>query len=939
MKISVDNVVNKRRTILVRTALFFLVCITAMQAQRSQPQATPVATVPRLVRVSNTFRPANGLPAAPVESVTFSIYREESGGAPLWQETQNVDVDAEGHYTALMGSTLNEGVSVELFSSAEPRWLGVRFNRPGEAEQPRVQLASVPYALKASDAETLGGRPASAYLLDPNAASVSAATATAESSGGAASATTAPGKLKPRTAAGSTNCIAVFTDATDLGCSPMWQSGSNIGIGTHSPAAPLHVVGSANPSVLIDIYGNSSNLRQRRADGTSASPTGVKTGEVIGNTGFGGYGTTGFLATASAAIKGIAAENFSDSTGGGILTFSTMTGGTTNLTERMRLDQNGNVGIGTTTPGFRLDVEGGTINGNNPAASGFAPGVAGTSASANSAGLSGFNSYTAGATGSFPTGVAGNINGPTGAGVAGGAQMAGTAGVNGNNSATAGFAPGVTGTSASANSPGVSGFNNYTAGAAGSFPIGVGGSVNGPTGTGVAGNAQMAGASGVSGFNSATTGNAPGVVGGTASNSGAGVEGNASQAGAFGVGGFNSATSGFALGVHGGTASNNGAGVGGSASQAGAAGVNGNNSATTGFAPGVTGTSASANSPGVSGFNNYTAGATGSFPTGVSGSVNGPTGAGVSGNAQMAGAAGVNGYNNATTGYAVGVQGGTASNNGAGVQGNANNAGADGVQGTNTATSGFAAGVEGDTSSNNGGGVIGIANQSNTPDTPLAGVIGVNSVGSGFAVGVLGATGSPLVSGVGGIGVMGFSGSCSNGDNCTIGAGIGGEFLTATTGILLQGLSGASGAAAHTATPVFTVDGQGNLTIAGTLTASVKNFKIDDPLDPEHKSLYHASIESSEMVNIYSGNVILDRKGEAVVTMPEWFEALNGDFRYQLTTIGRSAPVYIAQEIQNRQFKIAGGRTGMKVSWQVTGVRHDAWAQAHPLQVEGDKEH
>jgi len=130
-----------------------------------------------------------------------------------------------------------------------------------------------------------------------------------------------------------------------------------------------------------------------------------------------------------------------------------------------------------------------------------------------------------------------------------------------------------------------------------------------------------------------------------------------------------------------------------------------------------------------------------------------------------------------------------------------------------------------------------------------------------------------------------------------------------------------------------------NLNISGTLNAKgTKNFKIDDPLDPEHKALYHASIESSEMVNIYSGNVILDRKGQAVVRMPEWFEALNTDFRYQLTTIGRSAPVYVAHEIQNHEFKIAGGRAGMKVSWQVTGVRHDSWAQAHPFQVEKMKD-
>src|ERR1700691_6291980 len=101
----------------------------------------------------------------PVESVTLSVYSEQTGGSALWQETQNVAVDGEGKYSVLMGSTQNEGVPLDLLSAAEPRWLGAQFNRPGEVEQPRVLMASVPYALKSVDAETLGGKPASAYLL------------------------------------------------------------------------------------------------------------------------------------------------------------------------------------------------------------------------------------------------------------------------------------------------------------------------------------------------------------------------------------------------------------------------------------------------------------------------------------------------------------------------------------------------------------------------------------------------------------------------------------------------------------------------------------------------------------------------------------------------------------------------------------------------------
>jgi hypothetical protein len=88
------------------------------------------------------------------------------------------------------------------------------------------------------------------------------------------------------------------------------------------------------------------------------------------------------------------------------------------------------------------------------------------------------------------------------------------------------------------------------------------------------------------------------------------------------------------------------------------------------------------------------------------------------------------------------------------------------------------------------------------------------------------------------------------------------------------------------------------------------------------------------MKNIYDGVATLDAAGEATVSMPDWFGALNRDFRYQLTSIGGFAPVYIAEEIANNQFKIAGGHPGMKISWQVTGTRHDAWANAHRIPVE-----
>ena len=91
------------------------------------------------------------------------------------------------------------------------------------------------------------------------------------------------------------------------------------------------------------------------------------------------------------------------------------------------------------------------------------------------------------------------------------------------------------------------------------------------------------------------------------------------------------------------------------------------------------------------------------------------------------------------------------------------------------------------------------------------------------------------------------------------------------------------------------------------------------------------------MKNVYDGVVVLNDDGEAWVEFPEWMEALNRDFRYQLTCIGDYAPVYIAQKMLENRFKIAGGTPGLEVSWQVTGTRQDPYAEAHRIPVEQDK--
>jgi len=131
----------------------------------------------------------------------------------------------------------------------------------------------------------------------------------------------------------------------------------------------------------------------------------------------------------------------------------------------------------------------------------------------------------------------------------------------------------------------------------------------------------------------------------------------------------------------------------------------------------------------------------------------------------------------------------------------------------------------------------------------------------------------------------------------------------------------------------------GNVRVTGRLYKGSGSFTIDHPLDPENKYLNHSFVESPDMMNIYNGNVVLDANGEAVVQLPEWFEALNRDFRYQLTAIGAPGPnLYIAEEISNNSFRIAGGEQGMKVSWQVTGIRQDAYANANPIPVEEAKQ-
>jgi hypothetical protein len=192
--------------------------------------------------------------------------------------------------------------------------------------------------------------------------------------------------------------------------------------------------------------------------------------------------------------------------------------------------------------------------------------------------------------------------------------------------------------------------------------------------------------------------------------------------------------------------------------------------------------------------------------------------------------------------------------------------------------------------------------------------IGVEGI-SDTASGVLGYSGS-------GVGVEGYSG----------GIGVQG---TSTSGPGVLGISGYGTGVYGLRTDPAGVAGffDGGVTVAnGDLTVinGNKPFKIDHPLDPQNKYLLHNAVESSERKNVYDGVAQLDEDGEAWVELPEWFEALNGDLRYQLTAIGGPAPnLHVAEELSENRFRIAGGQEGMKVCWQLTGSRKDSWAAAN----------
>jgi hypothetical protein len=313
--------------------------VAVASAQQTQSANTPTA-VPKLVHFTGSFHPAVSQPAGMI-GATFAIYSEQEGGTPLWTEDQNVELDANGNYTALLGVTKNGGVPTELFAGGEARWLQVKFYAPSEVDLPRVLLVSVPYALKAGDADTLGGKPASAYLLaglstsaPPSEAALPTQPETAVPVGKTAA-------VRPAfTTTGTTNYISKFTDTSgDVGNSVMYQNGNNIGVGTSAAAISMDIRPTAtSPYAQLGVAQTVDYMTLFASDTYGPAfywdPTKALR---LGKGGTGLYNANGFI-------------------------------------EYMRIQPNGYVGIGTQTPGATLEVNGNAqVDGGSILASGSAP--------------------------------------------------------------------------------------------------------------------------------------------------------------------------------------------------------------------------------------------------------------------------------------------------------------------------------------------------------------------------------------------------------------------------------------------------------------------------------------------------------------------------------------------------------------------------------------
>ena len=321
------------------TALFLtLLALGFTRLSRAQETGN---TIPTLINFSGTIGDVNGNPLHGTVGVTFLLYKEQNSLAPLWLETQNVQVDESGRYTVMLGATKSGGLPTDLFVSGEARWLGVQAE--GQAEQPRILLLSVPYALKAGDAQTLGGLPASAFMQTKSQSKAStekAVPSTATSSG----AKNLPPANPAVTGIGTAGFIPVWDSTSDIVNSVLFQKTSQIGVNTASPAATLDVNGKAVVRDTLTLLPKSTD-NTLAINGTTfkIDPTGKVT-FVAGQT-FPGAGTITALNTPTGS--GLSGGGTS-----GALTLRIAAAGVTNaMLATPKITLNANAAGGLTTPG------------------------------------------------------------------------------------------------------------------------------------------------------------------------------------------------------------------------------------------------------------------------------------------------------------------------------------------------------------------------------------------------------------------------------------------------------------------------------------------------------------------------------------------------------------------------------------------------------------
>jgi hypothetical protein len=249
-----------KQVYVVVSSMLLSFCSLSIQAQQTVATDTNVI-VPPLVNFSGTLTDTNGRPGTSNVAVTFSLYSEQTGGAALWMETQNVELDSRGHYTVMLGSTSSTGLPADIFVAGEAHWLGVRAQ--GQEEQPRVLLVSAPYALKAGDAQTLGGLPASAFVLAAPPSGAATSTAAAASTSAAATASISSDATSDVTTTGGTvNTLPLFSTATNIQNSLLTQTSTtaiNVGGKLNLPATGTATASAGKDSRPQDFVASAFN--------------------------------------------------------------------------------------------------------------------------------------------------------------------------------------------------------------------------------------------------------------------------------------------------------------------------------------------------------------------------------------------------------------------------------------------------------------------------------------------------------------------------------------------------------------------------------------------------------------------------------------------------------------------------------------------------------